>query len=310
VAVTPHPVRLGYACETIPRIREITLGDDTTQTGNHSESPRRYIIGLIVAHAVLVLFAVLTFSAGFTDYKWPRWQSIFIEALAATQIGLSSASLVIATVSLPVRIVALSIVLTFWLIVLNDLGLNQDYWLTIFTIQIAGIVLSLAIARLFGLQLIWDRCGTAETQLAGPAYHFSLRQMLYWTAAASFLLCLGTVLPHISGVKSSFDMGALPRAKTLGLSLFPITLVAVLGTLGFKQKITPFFVLVLVTVVASTTVARADQLYRTTWWSSLTHESYQTAYLQLVYLYATLVYLSVTVVRACGYRFAKRSRNT
>jgi hypothetical protein len=286
------------------------LGDNTTQNGNDVESPRRYIVGLIVAHAVLVVFAVATFSAGFTDYKWPRWQSIFIEALAASQVGLLSASLVIATVSLPMRIVALSIVLTFWLIVLNDLGLTQDYWLMIFAIQIAGIILSLAIARLLGLRLIWGHRGTDQTRPAAATYHFSLRQMLYWTAVASFVLCLGTVLPHISGAKSSFDLGVLPRAKTLGLSLFPITLVAVLGTLGFKQKITPLFVLALVTVVAATAVARSDQLYRTTWWSSLTHESYQTAYLQLIYLYAILVYLSVTVVRVCGFRFVKQSRNT
>jgi hypothetical protein len=76
-----------------------------------------------------------------------------------------------------------------------------------------------------------------------------------------------------------------------------------LGTIGLKQRVTPFFFLVLVTIVAGTAVARTDQLYRTSWWSSLTHESYQTAYLQLVYLYAILVYLSVTVVRVSGYRF-------
>jgi hypothetical protein len=288
------------------------LGENTPQNGDTNENPRRFIIGLIVAHAVLVLFAVVTFSAGFTDYKWPRWQSIFIEALAACQVGLLSASLVIAIVALPVRIVALSIVLTFWLIVLTDLGLDQDYWPTIFAIQIVGIVLSLAIARLFGLRLISDRRNADETQLAQAAHHFSLRQMLYWTAAVSFLLCLGTVLPHVLPAQSAIDLGLLPRAKTLGLSLFPITLVAVLGTLGFKRIITPFFLLVLVTVVASTAVARTDQLYRTTWWSSLTHESYQTAYLQFVYLYAALVYLTVTVVRACGYSvtFTKRPRNT
>jgi hypothetical protein len=219
----------------------MNLGENAIPNGNDVESPRRYIAGLIVAHTILVVVAVLTFSTGFTDYRWPRWQSIFIEALAASQVGLLSASLVIATVTLPIRIVALSIVLTFWLIVLNDLGLNQDYWLTIFAIQIAGIVLGLAIARLFGRRLIWERRGTGQSRLAEATYRFSLRQMLYWTAAASFLLCLGTVLPHISDAKSSFDLGVLPRAKTLGLSLFPITLVAVMGTIGFKQKIHSFY---------------------------------------------------------------------
>ena len=186
-----------------------------SKSANDVESPRRYIIGLIVAHTILVVFAVSTFSTGFTDYKWPRWQSIFIVALAASQVGLLSASLVFGTVTLPLRVVALSIVLTFWLIVLNDLGLDQDYWLAIFAIQIAGIVACLAIARLVGLQLIRDRPGADKTRLAKAAYHFSLRKCCTGQQRRHFC----SVSPpyfHISLARTTpFDLGVRPRAYAL-----------------------------------------------------------------------------------------------
>jgi hypothetical protein len=149
-------------------------------------------VALMGVHLVLVLFAVLSFAAGFPDYKWPRWQSLLIEALCLAQLGLLATLLVLGTARFSVRFIAFAIVLTFWLIIFLDLGLDHEDWLIIFSIQIAGVCCILVVLRQFGVR-VTRRRPTAEA--AGKSkYRFSLRQMLVWTAAASFMLGLGTVI--------------------------------------------------------------------------------------------------------------------
>lgn len=266
------------------------------------ERTRRHMVGLIGAHLFLALFAVLLFSEGFQGYKWPRWQSIFAEALACSQVGFMAAILAIGNMRLSVRIISAAIVLTFWLIVLDALDLGHENWLAIFAIQFAGIGITLAVPRIFGFQLVREQ-NADEGPVESAQYRFSLRQMLLLTAAVSFLLGLWTVASHFWGLQPSHDRGVRPRAMTLGLGLIPVMLAALWASLGTKRRILPIFVLVLVAALAGLATGRTDRLWRTLWWSSLSRESYEIAYWYLVGLYAFVVYLSLLVLRVSGYRY-------
>jgi hypothetical protein len=279
---------------------------ETNTIGASDATMQRYALGLTIVHAAMALFAVLTFVQGFTDYKWPRWQTIFMEALALSQVGLLAAFLGSGTVRLSVRLISFAIVLVFWLIVFNYVGLDHEDWLAIFLIEIVGICYVLIFARLSGGKFVRKR-PAAEAPPNRSKYRFSLRQMLLLMAAASFLLGLGTLLWRFQGFQPpSIDRGVLPRAKVLGLSLPPILLVALWATLGTTRKLLPFVVLVLVTVIASFKVADADQNFRTAWWSALPRDYYPIAYAILVWAYALISYLSLFVLWIGGFRFAKR----
>jgi hypothetical protein len=270
------------------------------------ERARRYAIGLIVAHLVLALAAVLLFTTGFQDYKWPRWQSIFLEALALSQVGLATTVLVIGNFSLVWRIAVAAIVLMFWLGVLDSLDFRDENWLFIFAIQMAGIGACLAVARIFGARLTCEPA-TDVGSLECAKLRFSMRQILQVTAAVSFLLGIATLIGKLPDFHEALDRGVLPRAKTLGVVLVPIVLVTVWAAFTTGRRMTPFLLLIVVTLLAAYAIANTDRMFRTAWWSSLTRESYQMAYLYLVFVYALVVSLSLAILRIGGYRFDRRS---
>lgn len=276
---------------------------------NAQERARRFAIGLIVAHLVLALAAVLLFAPGFSDYKWPRWQSIFLESLASSQVALTTAVLFIGSFSLVWRIAAAATVLMFWLSVLDAIGFREENWLFIFAIQLAGIGACLAIARIFGARLT---CASAAEVVLRERQklRFSMRQMLLATLAASLLLGVYTAIGKLPDFHESLDRGVLPRAQALGIVLVLIALFAVWTAFGTGRRMAPFLLLILVTLLGSYTIANTDRMFRTAWWSALTRESYQMAYLYLVFLYALFVSLSLAVLRIGGYRFARRSESS
>ncbi len=269
--------------------------------------PRHLIVALVLVHIALVVFAVQLFSAGFPDYRWPRWQCIFIESLACSQVGMLAAWLAVGRVPLPLRLSAIAIVIAFWLLAFDYLDLNHESWYRIFSIQVAGICLTLVVARLCGVQLI-DQRSAVEHQSGNWLRQFSLRQMMAWMVAAACLLNLGIVARKYWGVPDWSAFAELPRANTLGLALVPVVLIAVWATLGSNRILLPLTLFVLITTIGNLAVGKADRLCRQSWWSSLGRETYETAYWYLVYLCAVVIYLSLVVCRKCGYRLAKTSK--
>lgn len=270
------------------------------------ERARRFAIGLIVAHLVLALAGVLLFVPGFPDYAWPRWQCIFLEALAFAQVGMVTAILAIGSLSITYRVAAAAAVFMFWVIVFGALDLHHENWLSIFAIQMAGIGACLAVARIFGARLTCEPAPDVSS-LERAKFRFSMRQILLVMASVSFLLGVATLIGKLPDFHEALDRGVLPRAKTLGVGLVPILLVAVWTTFTTGRRVTPFLLLIVVTLLAA--YASADRMFRTAWWSTLTRESYQMAYLYLVFVYALLVFLSLATLRIGGFRIGRQSEN-
>jgi hypothetical protein len=264
----------------------------------------RGVVALLIVHAILVVISIMPFTVGYPDYSWPRWQSVFIEGLATGEIGLAAVFFVMGSATLPLRVIATAIVFTFWLFVLDDLALDHERWLTIFAIQSIGTLLLLGIARLCGIRLVTE-CAVKHSQLTARQYHYSLGQLLVWTAAISFLVFLGTAIAHVWHFRQSVDSGVLPRAKVIGLSLALIVNLAAWAILGARRKAVPLAILALITVVASLATGRTDHAVRTAYWSSVPVEFYEIAYWYLITFYAIVVSLSLLAIRTTGYRFIR-----
>lgn len=220
-----------------------------------------------------------------------------------------TAILAVGGLSIAYRVAAAAAVFMFWVIVLNALDFHHENWLTIFAIQTAGIGACLAVARIFGARLSCEPVPDVGS-LERAKFCFSIRQMLLMTTAVSFLLCIGMVVTKLPPFQESMDNGGIPRAKSLGIVLAPVVLLAVWAAFGTTRRMTPFLLLIAVTLLAGHAVSRVDQIYRIAWWSTLTRESYQMAYLYLVFVYALVVCLSLAALRIGGFRMVRQSANS
>jgi hypothetical protein len=276
--------------------------DHVVSTVNFAQRRRRYVLGLIFSHTIAAVFAILPFTVGFTDYAWPRGQAIFIEALACGQLSVAAIMLAADWPELPIRICALAGLLAFWLPALN-FTLNNECWFNVFVIQTTVGVVFLFTARSAGMRLGFRQ---EHDQLADSSTPkgFSLRQLMLVTAAVSFVLGLWVVIQSHAG-QQTIEQGAYPRAEVIGFCFAGVAIAAVIAATVERRKATHLFGLVLIAVVASLLVAQADRLYRRSWWSSLTLETYHTAYMWLTYVYAVIVYLSLLMLRVTGLRWRK-----
>jgi hypothetical protein len=267
-----------------------------------SRAPSRFQPLLIVGavHLALVIVALRLMSLDMPEYRWPRWQCIFMEALVTSQVSLLTIWLILGNASLPVRASGCAFAIATWLVVLEYLSLDNEYWPLVLSTQAVLVSLGLIAARLAGLKLR-GRSRPLESLAKDGGNRFSLQQMLQWVAAFAFLMFLSTVV-QMSGGVGGYEV---PMAVALGVLLAVVALSASSAALSAKRRFIPLLSLIAVTVVVGLLAGEVDRLYRHSWWSSLPREAYTEAYQRLIGLYAILTSWSLYSVRAAGWRLSK-----
>jgi len=272
-----------------------------------SRSRRLLIIALVLVHLGATVLAVQTMSVDLPGYRWPRWQCIFVEVLATGHVALLASWLSIGNAPFGIRAGASAFVVASWLMIFDYLALDHEQWSMVFALQVLAISVVLLLARLSGLRL--HNSGSIREHLPTVRRNrFSLQGMLQWVAAFACVMFLITVVQKTPSAPELLGYGEFLRPPLLGLLLASVAIVAVWTTLVANQKLIPLLPLVAITIVAGLFAGKVDRLYRRSWWSTLTPETYEAAYWGLVGFYAVLVCGSLIFVRVAGFRLSKRAR--
>ena len=266
-----------------------------------------YIAAFVTAHLALATVAVRLLTTGMDRYHWPRWQSVFVEGVALSQVGLVAVWLAVGSTGVALRIAASTLVTGLWLAILNYAGLDHEYWLpllVLLTVANAGGLFVLAQTWTFHV----ENQRSLQKRQPNANRGFTLRQTFAWTTAVSALLAFGTLAQQFAAVQTPPE--AFPRAMIMGFMLVPVTLTATWATLGTNRRVLASVVLLLAAVAASLSIGRYDELVRRTRWSSLDWMAYARAYWYLTYLYSIFVVVSLLVTRWCGYRLVQSREDT
>ena len=250
-------------------------------------------------HLLLTWLGLQFFMNPPADYLWPRWQCIFFESLAVSQIGLVATWLAIGNAPFLIRFSGGVVVIALWLKTLSYVRLTQEYWILLLLIQVGGIYF------FFGAALEMKNVKLTDLQdvNAESRRQFTLTQMFVCiTASACVLRALNSIpVPH----PSQFQFGELPRALALGILFAAVVLILAWAVLGNNRRVAPTFAVIAVVLGASFAAGGVDQLVRRNWWSSLSRTDYMVAYCCWVTLSSFITFLSFVVLRVCGYRLKK-----
>ena len=270
----------------------------------HDSPPRTYrsflVAGLFVIHLLMTILALRSFMEPPSDYLWPRWQCIFLESLAVSQIGLVTTFLTVGKAPFLQKLLGGIAVFAFWLATLNFVGLLHEYWLLLVLIHASGIYVGLVAA----LRISNMRLTCLDGTYSESNRQFNLRQMFVWmTAAACGLGVVSLALQDPSFAQIRHE--ELPRALVLGVLFVLVTLVLTYVILGAKRRIAPWLIAIIVVGGSAMAAGVADQYFRNQWWTSLNGDVYAAAYRYWVLLTGVITLVSLITIRGCGYRFTK-----
>ena len=285
-------------------------------TKSNNELLRRIdirLVQLIAAHIILLILAIYAMTMDIPNYRWPRWQSMFIEVMGLSQISLLSIWCILGRSLWNLRISMLLIGVTFWVVTLRACGLNQERWLTIALMQVVGISLILLAVRYRGYKLVdvmaEDNSSIRKQVDSSRLHHFSLFQLMVVVSVLSLFLGMSQKLFSYEA-PSTLNRDDYLRAPGLAISLALLANTVLWSTLYVKKPINRYhFSVIFVLLFACWGVGKVDQLYRTSWWSSLGPHAYEKAYWILLALYTLNMFLSLRVVRLTGFRIEKSPDN-
>ena len=195
------------------------------------------LVRLIFAHITLLFLAIYAMAMDLQNYPWPRWQSMFIEVLALSQISLLSCWCILGLSHWSVRTSILLIGVTFWVVTLRACGLNQERWLTIALIQVVGICVMLLAVQFRGYTLIDLNPGkatsTGHSEASSKLPRFSLFQLLIFVSIASLILGMSQILLSHDAL-TTLNRGDHIRAPGLALAVAVLAITILWTTLFVK----------------------------------------------------------------------------
>jgi hypothetical protein len=281
--------------------RRVPQGDSMVASSTHY-----LVLALVLSHLACVVIAIVLFTLIPPSYYlplWPRWQTVFLEGLAISQICLLATWLGIGMAPLAARLGSVVFLIAFWVTMFDWLTLDHENWFKLFVILAFGVGGGLSLTRIIGLTL--SNYSTKKQSVDRRSIgRYTVWQMLSWLTIVAFLLYLVTIGREHRHTPLDYMKG--PRSLALGLSFVLVTLVTVWAYLRNRGGLIPALLALLVVVLASLTVGKVDTSVRQIAFSTLHPKSHEAAYWCMVSFASLLLHISLTWVRYCGYRLVKR----
>jgi len=167
----------------------LALAAAAVPSKNEGMRSREILIWLLLLATVLADYAVLVAAQQESRSRLSPWYStpVVVTALQVSQVSLAAIWLALGGGPSSLRLVRVVGVAALWSLAMSVVPYAGDVRLHTFllTAQMAVVSLPLLVARAYGVALIdlFAAPGVEASEPAGPAFQFSLRQLLGWMIA-------------------------------------------------------------------------------------------------------------------------------